>query len=110
MCDTKVLSHIGESVISRCAECRCIFIWHNNLILSFSVEQFVLFRDFTIGLEFNDHSFPFPDGQERVVMRTPVNDLQLTFTTDQWENFHAAMEEAIYMQEIYSLMEGDNKS
>jgi hypothetical protein len=106
MCDAKVLSQVGASVISRCQECRCIFIWNNNLILSFSPEQFVQFRDFTVELDFNQHSFPFPDGQERVVMRTPVSDVQFTFNTDEWEDFHAAMDEAIYMQEVYSLMEG----
>lgn len=108
MCDAKVLSQVGSSVISRCSECRCVFIWNNNLILSFSAEQFKLFRDFTSELEFGDHSFPFPDGQERVVMRTPVNDIQFTFNTDEWEDFHAAMDEAIYMQEVYALMEGEN--
>jgi len=107
MCDTKVLSQVGESVISRCAECRCIFIWHNNLIISFSTEQFNQFRDFTVELDFTAHSFPFPDGQERVVMRTPVNDVQMTFTTEQWGNFHSAMDEAIYMQQVYDLMEGE---
>ena len=107
MCDAKVLSHVGESVVSRCGECRCMFIWHNNIILSFSTEQFVQFKEFAAELAFTDHSFPFPDGQERVVMRTPVNDVQLTFTTEQWENFHAAMDEAVYMQQVYDLMEGE---
>jgi hypothetical protein len=104
MCDSKVISQAGASVISRCSECRCIFIWNNNLILSFSPEQFTQFRDFTVELDFAEHSHSFPDGQERLVMRTPVNDVQLTFTTEEWEDFHAAMEEAIYMQEVYSLM------
>jgi hypothetical protein len=39
-------------------------------------------------------------------MRTPVNDIQLTFTVDEWDDFHASMDEAIYMQEIYALVEG----
>jgi len=106
MCDSRVLSHVGESVISRCTECRCMFIWHNNLILSFSIQQFMQFKNFAADLSFDAHSFPFPDGQERVVMRTPVDDVQLTFTTKQWENFHAAMDEAAYMQQVYDLMEG----
>ena len=46
----------------------------------------------------------FPDGQDRLVMRTPVNDVQFTFTMDEWEDFQAAMDEAVYMQEIYALM------
>jgi hypothetical protein len=40
-------------------------------------------------------------------MRTPVDDVQLTFTPEQWENFHAAMDEAAYMQQVYGLMEGE---
>ena len=106
MCDAKVLSQVGASVISRCQECRCIFIWNNNLILSFTPEQFTQFRDFTLELDFDNYTFPFPDGQERMVMRTPVNDVQFTFNNDEWEDFHAAMNEAVYMQEVYSLMEG----
>jgi hypothetical protein len=104
MCDSKILSQRGASVISRCSECRCIFIWNNNLILSFSPEQFVQFREFTTDLDFTEHSHSFPDGQERLVMRTPVNDVQLTFTIEEWDDFHAAMDEALYMQEVYALM------
>ena len=63
MCDAKILSQKGTSVVSRCSECQCIFIWHHNLILSFTPEQFIQFKNFTIDLEFSDHSFPFPDGQ-----------------------------------------------
>ncbi len=105
MCDAKVISQKNAVVISRCSECRCIFIWNNNLVLSFTPEQFVQFRGFTADLDFEEFTLPFPDGKERVVMRTPVNDIQLAFTPDEWEDFHSAMEEAVYMQEIYSLME-----
>jgi hypothetical protein len=105
MCDAKVISQKNTVVISRCSECRCIFIWNNNLILNFSPQQFIQFRDFTIELDIDEYTLPFPDGQERVVMRTPVNDIQLAFTPQEWDDFHAAMEEAVYMQEIYSLME-----
>lgn len=104
MCDSKVISQKGVSVISRCAECRCIFIWNNNLILSFSPEQFTAFKDFSAELDFAEHMHAFPDGQDRLVMRTPVNDVQFTFTMDEWEDFQAAMDEAVYMQEIYALM------
>jgi hypothetical protein len=105
MCDAKVISHKGAAVISRCAECRCVFLWHQNLVLNFTPEQFIQFRDFIREMAFDNHTFPFPDGQERVVMRTPANDLQLTFTTDEWEDLHAVMEEAVYMQEVYAIME-----
>ncbi|RFZ86121.1 hypothetical protein DYU05_09930 [Mucilaginibacter terrenus] len=83
-----------------------MFIWNHNLILSFSPLQFTQFRDFSVELDFEAHSFPFPDGEERMVMRTPADDIQFTFTNAEWEDFHAAMGEACYMLEVYSLMEG----
>jgi hypothetical protein len=107
MCSAKVLSQAGTSVISRCSECRCIFIWNNNLVLSFSPEQFTQFKDFTQELDIAGQSFPFPDGQDRIVLRTPVNDVQFAFTTEEWEDFQAAMDEAVYMQQVYALMEGE---
>ncbi len=105
MCDARVISQKGTAVISRCSECRCIYMWHHNLVMNFTPVKFTQFRDFIVEMNFGDHSFPFPDGQERVIMRTPADDLQLTFTTDEWEDIHAAIEEAFYMQEVYSIME-----
>ncbi|AMR34298.1 hypothetical protein A0256_24015 [Mucilaginibacter sp. PAMC 26640] len=105
MCDAKILSQKGAAVISRCAECQCIFIWNRNLILSFTPGQFTEFKEFSADLDFVKNSFPFPDGQERIVMRTPTNDIQFTFTIDEWEDFQAAMDEAAYMQEVYALVE-----
>ena len=105
MCDAKTLSHKGTTMISRCAECQCIFIWNTNIIVSFSTEQFILFKDFINELSFEEHCFPFPDGQDRVMMRTPVDNIQLTFTPDEWEDFHEAVEEAAYMQQVYALID-----
>lgn len=104
MCDAKILSQRGATVISRCSECNCLFIWNHNLILSFTTDQFMQFKDFSAEFEFAGHSFPFPDGEERMVMRTPTNDIQFTFTIHEWEDFQAAMTEATYMQEVYALM------
>jgi hypothetical protein len=56
-------------------------------------------------MELNFVNYTFP--QDRMVMCKPVNDVQFTFSTDEWEDFHAAMDEGIYMQEVYSLMEGE---
>jgi hypothetical protein len=107
MCDARVLSQKGAAIISRCSECRCIFIWNHNVILSFSPQQFALFKGFVDDMVFEENAFPFPDGEDRAMMRTPVDNIQLTFTPTEWEDFQSAIGEAIYMQEIYTMMEGD---
>lgn len=104
MCETRVLSQKGSAVISHCPECDMLNIWHQNLMLAFTADQFNSFRKFTSELDFAERSYPFPDGTERVILCTPNRDINFVFSTDEWDNFHAAMEEAAYMRDIYQMI------
>ena len=102
MCETRILTQKGQSVISHCADCGMINIWHQNLMLCFTPEQFSSFHRFTQEMEFDDRCFPFPDGSERVVLCTPNRDINFVFTDTEWDDFNAAMLEAMYMMEVYN--------
>jgi hypothetical protein len=104
MCETRTLSKKGSAMICRCSDCRNIYIWHQNLILNFTEEQFRRFKAFSVEMDFDERSLPFPDGQERAVLRTPQQDISFTFTQPEWTNFKAAMDEAAYMLEVYNLI------
>lgn len=104
MCQTIVLSRKGPVTISQCMECKTLTIWLRNLLLNFTPQQFSSFKAFTSGLDAEQSMFPFPDGEDRLVLRTPHNDICFTFSLTEWEDFHAAMEEAEYMQGVYELM------
>ncbi|MFA6087847.1 DUF6686 family protein [Mucilaginibacter sp.] len=101
MCETRILTQYGATTISHCVECGMINIWHNNLMLCFTPEQFKLFQKFATEMEFDDRSFPFPDGSDRLVLCTPNSDINFVFSDTEWEDFNAAMVEAQYMQEVY---------
>ena len=75
-----------------------------SLLLNFSPEQFRSFKNFTAKLEVEQSLFPFPDGEERLVLRTPHSDICMVFSLDEWEQFQQAMEEAEYMMQIYELV------
>jgi hypothetical protein len=104
MCQSQILSRKGPVVVSQCLECKTLNIWHHNLLLTFTPGQFKAFKDFTAMLDVPDCTFPFPDGEERFVLRTPHIDISFTFSLDEWGDFQAAMEEAEYMQDIYNLL------
>ena len=104
MCETRILSKKGAALIGQCPDCQTVYIWHQNLILNFTEVQFHDFRDFARDLDFDERALPFPDGQERAVLRTPHNDINFTFTIAEWANFQAAIDEAIYMMEVYGLI------
>jgi len=104
MCQTIVLCRKGPIVISQCMECKILNIWLRNLLLNFTPGQFKMFKDFTSKLDVEESMFPFPDGEERLVLRTPHSDICFTFSIHEWEDFQMAMEEAEYMQQVYQLI------
>lgn len=89
-------------------ECGVLTLWLHNLLLNFSPVQFKTFKNFTAKLDVEQSLFPFPDGEERLVLRTPHNDICMTFSIDEWENFQQAMEEAEYMMQVYQLIDKGN--
>ncbi|WP_315897956.1 DUF6686 family protein [Mucilaginibacter pallidiroseus] len=104
MCETKILTRRNTTVISHCPECSMLNIWHQNLMLCFTPEQFVSFQNFTKDLDFDDRNFPFPDGSKRVVLCTPNRDINLVFTEEEWSDFNIAMLEASYLLDAYNLI------
>ncbi|HWW41702.1 DUF6686 family protein [Pedobacter sp.] len=104
MCKTRVLSTRGNTVLSSCTGCGVYYLWHNNLLLNFTEEAFLLFREVVNSLPFEDNSLPFPNGEERIVLNTPNHDICFAFAEDEFEEFKIAIDEAIYMNEVYQLM------
>jgi len=104
MCETIILSKNAAATISQCMECQKLSLWMRSLLLNFSPEQFRSFKNFTAKLEVEQSLFPFPDGEERLVLRTPHSDICMVFSLDEWEQFQQAMEEAEYMMQVYELM------
>lgn len=105
MCETTILAKHAATVISYCKCCDSLYVWHNNIMLCFDVEQFKAFKKFTEHWDYEDMTHDFPDGEERIIMRTPNRDVNFTFTLEEWEHFKHAMDEALYMREIYDMIE-----
>ncbi len=104
MCQTVILCQKGPTLISQCIECRIINIWHNNVLLYFSPDDLNTFKNFTASLEPEECLFPFPDGQDRLILRTPNKDINFCFTDAEWLQFQIALEEAEYMRSIYEML------
>jgi len=42
--------------------------------------------------------------QDRIVLHTPQEDISFAFDDEEFEDFKAAIDEAIYMNEVYLIM------
>jgi hypothetical protein len=107
MCQTRVLTIRGKTVISCCAGCKMYYIWHHNLVLNFPAIGFTSFKEVVDTICFESNSLPFPDGEDRIILHTPNDDISFTFDPEELEDFRAALSEATYMNEVYMLMERD---
>lgn len=105
MCQIRVLSSKKQAVISHCIHCKMVLVWHQNLLLNFTPEEFLSFRNMIFKLDYYDCCVEFNDGEERAIIRTPNHDICFAFNYEEWENLRDAIEEAVYMNEVYQLMQ-----
>lgn len=104
MCKTLVLSSGKHTAISHCPCCKVFYVWHNNLVLSFNAQEFALFKEIIDDASFYDTCLPFPDKQDRILLRSPNEDISFAFTAEELADFRTMLNEAIYMKEVYTLM------
>jgi len=52
----------------------------------------------------------FPDGVLRTYLETPVQEVLLTFTEEEWIDFSTVVQESIYMREVHEILNKDIKS
>lgn len=104
MCETKILARHQQAHVSQCMHCKTIYLWHGNLLLNFTPNDFASFREALYQREFCECSMPFPDEEERVIIHSPVHDISFTFSKAEWINLQAAVDEALVMHQVYELI------
>jgi len=108
MCKQTVISHKGDVTVTECRGCKIVNVWNRGVLMTFSFEQFHAFISSTRNLEFDDYLEYHPDGSETVILASPFPDISLAFTRSEWYEFFLAIQEAEYMQQIYSLVHRTN--
>src|SRR4051812_16184242 len=104
MCQTIIMCENKNTVISQCNDCQGLFIWHNNLMLSFSQEDFRQFNQTIHSLPFDGHSYSFPDGENRMILRTPNIDISFCFRRKEFEDFCTLIGESVYLMDLYAMI------
>ncbi|WP_207436068.1 DUF6686 family protein [Sabulibacter ruber] len=106
MCDTKPLSQKGSTYVNQCDACDSIFLWHNNVMLTYTPEEFASFIEVISGFAFAKCAQVFPDGEERLVIRTPQRFVSLAFARKEWEDLHEALAAAQHLRQVLALISG----
>jgi len=68
------------------------------------MSNFVTFRNVIEKTSFTENCLPFPDKRNRIILRTPNDDISFAFTHRELEAFKARLSEALLMKEAYSLV------
>ena len=104
MCDILLLSNKNATTISQCIHCNTIYLWHNNLLLSFTPAEFTTFQEVTSRFKFDEDAIPFPDHLMRLVMQLPEKQIGFAFTEEEWHDLLVVIRESLLMQEVYEAM------
>ncbi len=82
-----------------------IHLCFNNLHINFSTDEFIAFRKIVKNLVEEDCRIPFPDGTMRILLNTPYEGLNFSFNSIELNQLINSLDEAYYMQIIYSYMQ-----
>ena len=104
MCKTIVLAQNKNTTITQCSNCKVLNIWRSGVLMNFSFAQFDAFYVVTKKLDFDDYLENRPDGRQVVILSTPFPDISLVFTREEWYEFFTTMDEALYMQGVYEIV------
>lgn len=74
-------------------------------MLSFTREAFISFKLVVNSVSFESSCLPFPGGLQKIILHTPNEDISFSFAEEEFELFKEAIEEAIYMKEVYALVQ-----
>lgn len=66
--------------------------------------EFDAFREIMNRSAFESNSLPFPDNVERIIVRTPHESINLTFTEEEWVNLKDVLDEGQFVLQIYEMM------
>lgn len=104
MCQSVILSSKGNTSISYCSACKNHYIWQGAFVLTFSPLQYDCFLEEISNKTGDEELYRFPDGVNRIVLPTPVQEIVFTFSEEEWADFTATLKEAYYMREVYRII------
>ncbi|ABG59106.1 DUF6686 family protein [Cytophaga hutchinsonii] len=104
MCNPVLLKSTPTTHLSQCVECKTIFLWHNNFVINYTLPEFDAFREIMNRSAFENNSLPFPDNVERIIVRTPHESINLTFTESEWVHLKEVLDEGQFVLQIYEMM------
>jgi hypothetical protein len=105
MCRAKVLTSTASIEVSYCHGCKTFFLWHKNILMSFSEEEFSSFCQAMHCYEFSECAWPFSDGISRLSVCTPYDQVNFVFEEEEWKDMLRALDEAALMHEAHKILE-----
>jgi predicted ATPase len=103
----KILTMNELGFISMPANKEFIHVCFNNLMINFTLSDFVIFRSMVKHIYAERGAIVFPDGRHRILLQSPYNGINFSFNPYELNQLVTALDEAYYMEKIYSYLDKD---
>jgi len=103
-CPLKILSKNDLGFISMPVDQNIIHLCFNNLLINFTKEDFLTFRNIVKNIYKENEPISFPDGKNRILISTPYQGINFSFNQQEMILLVRSLDEAFYMEKIYSYL------
>ena len=100
----RILARNELGFISKPKGLDMVHLCFNNLMINFTQSDFETFRGIVKRIHLENGSIVFPDGRERILLHSPYDGINFSFDLYELHQLVSALDEAYYMQQIYSYM------
>ncbi len=104
-CRLKILSKHDQGFISMPEDQNIIHLCFNNLLINFSKEDFITFRRIVKDIYLENSPVSFPDGRQRILLNSPYLGINFSFDHFEMTELVRSLDEAYYMERIYSFLQ-----
>ena len=102
VCKTEIIYQNYDFIFTKCVDCARMRLMYHQVMIGFDEINFAAFIRYLKQLDFELYKFPCLDGVDRVFIETYHQDIQLTFSE---EEFYKLKADAIEANEQLQLLE-----
>lgn len=104
ICRPKLLVQKENFYIAQCKHCQRIGLAYKNILAGYSPEEFENFSESVNKLEFQKHCIPFPDGNNQIIIHTCHQNIQFSFTKEEFTELVIGLIEAKMLLEAQKIL------
>lgn len=103
-CKTEVIYQNRDFIFTKCVDCCRMGLMYHQVMIGFDEVNFAAFIRYLKQIDFDYYKFPCMDGIDRVIIETYHQDIQFSFSEEEFYHLRACAIEANEQLELIEII------